>query len=521
MGLGRLGIIAAFGRKEIENFNFVPSLGGNYQETLQVNNVLDSFNDQTIAIKAMVRKMPALSVEPAAITFGRVDVSAKSPESKSLIVTNISKIERTFVVEVQPSATEAFALVSLSQDDQGGGTALSRGEEEEVETLLQKLKIANRKGKKDKITKYETRLAELGISTPKSDTAPSSAAKATTSTAEITGSESEIPSEAVSGTATPAEIDLNADHDMSIAGQSCTTSLTMTLLPNGKSKLLVDLLPNPNRRSSLALLLDTIIKVYDRKNTDETITVSITASQFIKQASETSNSITAQSSKSTDSPHQNPLHLSIMRHCLTLTLSCPVSQTAFCVGSSLFLPDTSPLFTWLKPHFPTFPADDQDPAGLLLDDGYSRQIPGNTHAEANALTNFRARYSELVKATLNSPKMKRAHPSTSSEGGGPTETSSNTSDMEASQPLPPIEEVLAESSCYATMEPCSYRTSGGPSCALELVKAKVKTVYLGVEEPPDFVQCEGVRILQDGGVEVVRLVGLEAECLKAARRGRN
>jgi hypothetical protein len=44
--------------------------------------------------------------------------------------------------------------------------------------------------------------------------------------------------------------------------------------------------------------------------------------------------------------------------------------------------------------------------------------------------------------------------------------------------LPPVEAILADTECYATMEPCSYRTSGGPSCALELVDAKVKTVYL-------------------------------------------
>lgn len=35
------------------------------------------------------------------------------------------------------------------------------------------------------------------------------------------------------------------------------------------------------------------------------------------------------------------------------------------------------------------------------------------------------------------------------------------------------------------------------------------------------MQCEGVKILQDGGVQVHRLVGLEEMCLKAARRGRS
>jgi pyrimidine deaminase RibD-like protein len=93
--------------------------------------------------------------------------------------------------------------------------------------------------------------------------------------------------------------------------------------------------------------------------------------------------------------------------------------------------------------------------------------------------------------------------------------------VESAVALPAIEDVLAGADCYATMEPCSIRTSGGPSCALELVRAKVRRVYLGVEEPLDFVKCEGVEILEKGGVRVERVRGLEEQCLKAARRGRS
>ena len=132
-----------------------------------------------------------------------------------------------------------------------------------------------------------------------------------------------------------------------------------------------------------------------------------------------------------------------MRHCLQLTLQCPVSPTAFCVGSTLFLPTQSPLFYDLRSLFPCFPSDASEPAGLILGNGYSRQIPGNTHAEANALADFRSRYTELD-----------------------------------SHGLATMEKVLQEAECYATMEPCSVRTSGGPSCALELVRAKVRAVYL-------------------------------------------
>ncbi|OWT35907.1 hypothetical protein J008_06686 [Cryptococcus neoformans] len=189
----------------------------------------------------------------------------------------------------------------------------------------------------------------------------------------------------------------------------------------------------------------------------------------------------------------NARDVAIMKHCIELSYNCEVSPTAFSVGSTLFLPSSSSRFSILKSRFPSFSkVDGAEPQGLILADGWSRQIPGNTHAEANALANFRKVYGELLEGT-----------------------DSTTSD------LPPIENVLADVSCYATMEPCSVRTSGGPSCALELVRSKINSVYLGVEEPPDFVQCDGVRILQDGNVEVIRVSGLEEECLKAARRGRD
>jgi hypothetical protein len=105
----------------------------------------------------------------------------------------------------------------------------------------------------------------------------------------------------------------------------------------------------------------------------------------------------------------DPSHLALMRHCLDLTYKCEVSPTAFCVGSTLFLPISSQYYTPLSAHFPSYalpaPSDTDTakndekartgPIGLILGDGHSRQIPGNTHAEANALTNFRARYAQL------------------------------------------------------------------------------------------------------------------------------
>jgi hypothetical protein len=99
-----------------------------------------------------------------------------------MVLTNVSKSERTFVITVElekvPEVPDAdgtgtnsvivpFAEVHLSRDESGMGQALSKAEEEEVEGMMQKLKIARRKGKADKVEKYEARLTELGVELPK------------------------------------------------------------------------------------------------------------------------------------------------------------------------------------------------------------------------------------------------------------------------------------------------------------------------------------------------------------------
>ncbi|KAL1409057.1 hypothetical protein Q8F55_005881 [Vanrija albida] len=435
LGLGRYGVISAFGRKEVASFSFTPTMVGNFQETIAVENVLDSFNDQNVLVKATVRKMPALSLDVT-----RLDIvptaSGEWPSDSGFVITNTSKTERTFVVEAADAPPGAFADISLSLDEKDAGVALSKVEEEEVEAMLQKLKIARRKNKPDKVAKYEKRLAELGVTT-------------STPEPERAATDADNGSAPLSGTASPVA--------PSAAASRC---VVVTLQANKKSKILVNLVPGSEGTEAFA----STVKVFDRKNTDESVTIDVTAQpKPIEQA--------PAPSKPTS---EDPLNLAIMRHCLELTLKCPVSPTAFCVGSTLFLPTSESLFATLKPYFSTFthPTTGAD-AGLILADGYSRQIPGNTHAEANALTNFRERMTELEDS----------HPEAS---------------------LPSASEVLAQSECFATMEPCSVRTSGGPSCAHELVRAHVKTVFLGVEEPPDFVQCEGVNILEQGGVQPPR-----------------
>lgn len=172
-------------------------------------------------------------------------------------------------------------------------------------------------------------------------------------------------------------------------------------------------------------------------------------------------------------------------HYLKLALEraneCVPTPTAFCVGCVITA---------------DIPASEsgQPPRSVVLTTGFSRELEGNTHAEANALAKARKLSSEEIREIL--------YPSSS------TSTS-----------IPTIDELLSQSDVYTTLEPCSVRLSGLSPCADALIAAKVRRCIIGVGEPADFVQCEGARKLEAAGIEVIWMKDIEQECLEAARRG--
>ncbi len=161
-----------------------------------------------------------------------------------------------------------------------------------------------------------------------------------------------------------------------------------------------------------------------------------------------------------------------LRLALEEARKCTPTPTAFCVGAVLtarYPPGTKP---------------------VVLATGYSRELPGNTHAEANALS----------KAHSLSPAEREALIPSLSAGHT-------------------LADILSHADIYTTMEPCSVRTSGLAPCANAIVDAGIRRCFIGVGEPDDFVNCEGARRLRDAGVEVVWVKGLEQECLEVARMG--
>jgi pyrimidine deaminase RibD-like protein len=180
--------------------------------------------------------------------------------------------------------------------------------------------------------------------------------------------------------------------------------------------------------------------------------------------------MTTTSKPSTPEEHE---HDPFMRLALQQAAFCEPIPTAFCVGCILVarLPDSEP---------------------IVLSKGFSRELPGNTHAEANALAKLEG-LSSLQLKSLVSPWPREA--------------------------VPVIEDLYPLVDVYTTLEPCSVRTSGLPACADALIRARIRRCIIGVQEPDDFVKCEGAQKMKDAGIEVIWYSGLEQECLDTARRG--
>ncbi|KAF9518925.1 hypothetical protein BS47DRAFT_1325028 [Hydnum rufescens UP504] len=160
---------------------------------------------------------------------------------------------------------------------------------------------------------------------------------------------------------------------------------------------------------------------------------------------------------------------------------CEPVAAAFCVGCVITVPGPTP---------------SSDP--IVLTTGYSRELDGNTHAEANALGKARL-LTPLEIASILYPEGVIVDP-------------------ESLATIPKIDDLLTQAEVYTTMEPCSVRLSGLAPCADALIDARIKRCIIGVGEPDDFVQCEGASKLEDAGIEVIWMGGLEKECLEVARK---
>lgn len=102
----------------------------------------------------------------------------------------------------------------------------------------------------------------------------------------------------------------------------------------------------------------------------------------------------------------------------------------------------------------------------VLSTGFSRELPGNTHAEECAL------------AKLSDPSLAKG------------------------------------ATMYTTMEPCSTRLSGNRPCTDRILEAGIARVVMGVKEPPNLVNCNGAEQLLQRNVQVQVVPGVKDACLE-------
>lgn len=113
--------------------------------------------------------------------------------------------------------------------------------------------------------------------------------------------------------------------------------------------------------------------------------------------------------------------------------------------------------------------------GEVLSTGYSRELPGNTHAEQCALE----KYFEKVG----------------------------------------VRDVPEGTVIYTTMEPCSERLSGNLPCVDRILESKIKSVFVGVVEPETFIANNvGKAKLAAAGIEYIHIPGYEELCLEIATK---
>jgi pyrimidine deaminase RibD-like protein len=178
-------------------------------------------------------------------------------------------------------------------------------------------------------------------------------------------------------------------------------------------------------------------------------------------------------------PHLTMTDTHLHLHHLRLALSCaqnsPPKPTNFRVGALLYSPSSTP---------------------QILSTGYTLESPGNTHAEQSCFL-----------------KLGALHNIPPSSDGALEETLG---------PLLPEDVVL-----YTTMEPCNQRSVGNLTCVERILRLRrgdgsvaIGKVVCGVREPETFVGVNsGRKRLEEAGVEVVCVGGLEEEILEVAMAG--
>lgn len=172
---------------------------------------------------------------------------------------------------------------------------------------------------------------------------------------------------------------------------------------------------------------------------------------------------------------ETDLHLSLLNNALSKARLSPPKPTNFRVGALLYSPSSNP---------------------QILTTGYTLESPGNTHAEQTCFLKLAATHSIPASTDGDVESLLGPH-------------------------LP------ADTVLFTTMEPCNKRSAGNLTCVERILRLKredgsvaIRKVVCGVREPEKFVgENEGRKRLEEAGIEVVHVPGLEEEILEVATAG--
>ncbi|PWZ01116.1 PAP2-domain-containing protein [Testicularia cyperi] len=196
-------------------------------------------------------------------------------------------------------------------------------------------------------------------------------------------------------------------------------------------------------------------------------------------------------------------HYDTMKVALEEANRSPPTESAFCVGCVI-----------------TASGDHGSSKEQMLATGFSRELPGNTHAEQCALDKMSARFkvnSNLTSA-VNLPQV-----------GLDLYTTMEPCSERLSGNLPCVNRILDFNKASDAFElPTKYMPraiSRGRSSGTVRVRLRIHRVFQGVSEPDDFVNCQSQTVLRDNGIQVFTVRApngtdeLEERCLLVARKG--
>eukprot|EP01133_Synstelium_polycarpum_P011912 gene11912-13878_t len=160
VNVDRMGIIRPFRKREVQ-FVFKPTFSGIFDEKMTIENIYDNGNNQTVHIKANVKKPRHFFLNTLDIDFGVCMIKSKSM-TKRITLTNTSTQKRIFkIIDDTPASFESCLNKLYFRLEERAALSISKETEVEIDLLERKLKICRRKGQHEKALKINMQIEKL------------------------------------------------------------------------------------------------------------------------------------------------------------------------------------------------------------------------------------------------------------------------------------------------------------------------------------------------------------------------